>query len=100
MTSYTLAILFFAVKPIVKKLLSIEIVIFHTSALSEELSEKYRTQEVASNKLEKGPLRDYKTVFCSPVALVGLEKIFKDLARFRRFSLPVRKIFVILEPFE
>jgi hypothetical protein len=31
------------------------------------LSEKYLSQEVASNKLEKGPLRDYKTVFCSPV---------------------------------
>jgi hypothetical protein len=36
MTSYTLAILLFAIKPIVKKLLSIEIVIFHTHALSEE----------------------------------------------------------------
>jgi hypothetical protein len=35
MTSYTLAILYFALKPIVKKLLSIEIVIFHTTALSE-----------------------------------------------------------------
>jgi hypothetical protein len=35
MTSYTLAILFFALKPIVKKLLSIEIVIFNTFALWE-----------------------------------------------------------------
>jgi hypothetical protein len=35
MTSYTLAILFFALKPIVKKLLSIEIVIFYIFALSE-----------------------------------------------------------------
>jgi hypothetical protein len=33
MTSYTLAILFFALKPIVNKLLSIEIVIFHTFTL-------------------------------------------------------------------
>jgi hypothetical protein len=44
---------------------------------------KYRSQEVASNKLEKGPLRDNKTVICSPVALAVLEKIFKDLASFR-----------------
>jgi hypothetical protein len=66
MTSYTLAILFFALKPIVKKLLSIEILIFHTFALSEAKLEKYRSQEVASNKLEKGPLRDNKTAFCSP----------------------------------
>jgi hypothetical protein len=34
----------------------------------------YRSQEVASNKLEKGTLRDYKTGFCSPVALTVLEK--------------------------
>jgi hypothetical protein len=33
--SFTLAIQFYALKPIVKKLLSIEIVIFHTIALSE-----------------------------------------------------------------
>jgi hypothetical protein len=65
MISYTLSILIFALKPIVKKLLSIEIVILHTFALSEAQSEKYRSQEVASNKLEKGPLRDYKTVFCT-----------------------------------
>jgi hypothetical protein len=42
---------------------------------------KYRSQEVASNKLEKGPLRDYKTGFSSPVALTVLEKkIFEDFA--------------------
>jgi hypothetical protein len=34
-TSYTLAILFFALKPIVRKSFSIEIVIFHTVTLSE-----------------------------------------------------------------
>jgi hypothetical protein len=93
MTSYTLAILFFVLKPRVKKLLSIEIVIFHTFVLSEAKSEKYRSQEVALNKLEKKPLIDFKTAFCSPVALSVLEKIFKDLASFRGFSLPVRKIF-------
>jgi hypothetical protein len=36
----------------------IEIVIFHIFVLLEALSEKYRSQQVASNKLEKGPLRD------------------------------------------
>jgi hypothetical protein len=41
MTSYTLAILFFALKTIVKKLLSIEIVIFHTFTLSEVLSDTF-----------------------------------------------------------
>jgi hypothetical protein len=35
---------------------------------------KYRSQEVASNKLEKGPLRDYETAFCSLLALTVLEK--------------------------
>jgi hypothetical protein len=53
MISYTLSIIIFALKPIVKKLLSIEIVIFHIFALSEVLSEKYQSQEVAMNKLEK-----------------------------------------------
>jgi hypothetical protein len=97
MTSYTLAIQFFALKPIVKKLLSIEIVIFHTFALSEGKSEKYQSQEVALNKLEKGPLIHLKTVFCSPVALMVLEKILKHIASFSGFSLPVRKILGILE---
>jgi hypothetical protein len=50
------------------------------------------------NKLEKGHLRDYKTGFCSPVALTVLEKIFKDF--FPSFSLPVQKIFGISEPRE
>jgi hypothetical protein len=49
-------------------------------------SEKYHSQEVASNKIEKGPLRDYETGFCSPIALRVLEKkIFKDLAIFLGF---------------
>jgi hypothetical protein len=43
--------------------LSIEILIFHTFALSEAKLEKYRSQEVVSNKLEEGPLRDNKTCF-------------------------------------
>jgi hypothetical protein len=49
----------------------------------ESQSEKYRSQEVALNKLEKGPLRDYETGFCSPLALTVLEKKnFKDLTMF------------------
>jgi hypothetical protein len=36
--------------------------------------EKYQSQEVASNKLKKGLLRDYETAFCSVVALMVLEK--------------------------
>jgi hypothetical protein len=41
--------------------------------------EKYQSQEVASNKLEKGLLRDYETAFCSVLALMVLQKkIFKD----------------------
>jgi hypothetical protein len=38
------------------------------------------------NKLEKGPLRDYETGFCLPLALTVLEKkIFKYLAMFFGF---------------
>jgi hypothetical protein len=62
--------------------------------------EKYRSQEVASNKLEKRPLIDFKTVYCLPLEVTILEKIFKDSASFHGFSLPVRKIFRILEPCE
>jgi hypothetical protein len=52
--------------------------------------EKYWSQEFASNKLEKGPLRDYETGFCSHLALTVLEKkIFKDLAMFSVFGLSV-----------
>jgi hypothetical protein len=41
--------------------------------------EKYWTQEVASNKLDKELLRDYETAFCSVPALMVLgKKILKD----------------------
>jgi hypothetical protein len=70
MTSYILAILFFALKP---KFI-IKIVIFNTFALSEALSEKYQSPEVASNKLEERPHRDYETAFCLPRAFMLLEK--------------------------
>jgi hypothetical protein len=50
--------------------------------------EKYWSQEVASTKLEKRPLRDYETDFCSLLALTVLEKKkFKDLAIFEVFGL-------------
>jgi hypothetical protein len=53
----------------------------------ESQSEKYRSQEVALTKLEKGPHRDYETGFCSPLALAVLEKkIFKDVAMFFGFQ--------------
>jgi hypothetical protein len=39
-------------------------------------------------------------LICSSLALAVLEKIFKDLAGFHGFSLPVQKIFGISEPFE
>jgi hypothetical protein len=46
----------------------------------------YWSQEVPSNKLKKEPLRDYKIAFCSPLALMVLEKkIFKVLAIFLGF---------------
>jgi hypothetical protein len=76
MIFYTILIVFFALKLTVEKLLSIEVVIFHTSALLVAQSEKYWSQEVASNKLEKGPLRDYETALCLFLALMVLEKIF------------------------
>jgi hypothetical protein len=77
MISYTLLILFFTQKSIVKKLLSIEIMIFHSFALSEAKLEKYQSQEVASNKLEKGPSIDNESAFCSLLVLMVLEKIFE-----------------------
>jgi hypothetical protein len=50
------------------------------------LSEKYWSQEVASNKLEKGLLRDYESAFCSILALMVLGKIFKDKPIFEVFG--------------
>jgi hypothetical protein len=44
------------------------------------------SQEDTSNKLEKEPLREYKTAFCSPLAHTVLhKKICKDLAMFLGF---------------
>jgi hypothetical protein len=44
------------------------------------------SQEDASNKLEKEPLRDYETAYCSHLAHMVLQnKIFKDLAMFLCF---------------
>jgi hypothetical protein len=62
MNSYILSILCFALKPKVKKLLSIEIVIFHTLEVTDSKLEIYWSQEVYLNK---GPLIDFQTVFFS-----------------------------------
>jgi hypothetical protein len=44
------------------------------------------SQEDATDELEKEPLRDYETGFCSPLAHMVLQKkIFKDLAMFLGF---------------
>jgi hypothetical protein len=43
-------------------------------ALSVAYSKKYQSQEVASNKLEKGLLRDFETAFCSVLAFMVLGK--------------------------
>jgi hypothetical protein len=50
--------------------------------------------------LRKDLLRDYETTFCSPLALMVLEKIVKKFTIFSGFTLPVRKIFGIQESFE
>jgi hypothetical protein len=42
-------------------------------------------KEVASNKLEKGPVGDNKTAFCSLLARMVLEKIYRDLVIFQIF---------------
>jgi hypothetical protein len=39
----------------------------------EPYRKKYRSQEVASNKLEKGLIRDYEKAFCLLLALMVLE---------------------------
>jgi hypothetical protein len=75
MISYTLSILFFASKPIVKKLLSIEIVIFIPLH-----SRKHNWKNISHRKLPRtNSLIDYETAFCSVLAVMVLEKKnFKD----------------------
>jgi hypothetical protein len=130
MTNNTLAILFFVLKPMVKKLLSIEIVIFHTFAPSYRLQTVF-CSPVALTFLEKkifGISEPYEQIlerttqgiFLQKISFLGIivsektfkellmhtrtschgtsvleKKIFKDLASFLGFSLPVRKIFGI-----
>jgi hypothetical protein len=49
---------------------------------------KYRAHEVASNKLEKGPFRDYETASCSPLALKSFgEDFLKNLLFLQLFGL-------------
>jgi hypothetical protein len=80
---------FIALKLIVKKLLSIEIVIFHICTCKPYL-EKYRSQEIAWNKLEKGLLFVYfwHLLFW---------RRFLKIKLFFGFSLPVQKLFGIAE---
>jgi hypothetical protein len=53
---------------------------------SRSITGNYRSLEVASNKREKGPHKDYETAFCSPLAFTVLEKkIFKEFAVFTGF---------------
>jgi hypothetical protein len=89
MTSYTLAILFFALKPKVKKLFSIEFVIsipLHSQKHNQKnIGHRMLTQKslrkdlIETRKLTKsgraplrvvGPHRDYETAFCSLAFMV------------------------------
>jgi hypothetical protein len=85
-TSFTQAIVFFALKPIVKKLLIIEIVIFHTFALSMHNRQNIGHRMLPQTNLRKDLLRDYEAAFYSPMARTVLEKrIFKHFAVFTSF---------------
>jgi hypothetical protein len=70
---------------VVRKLFSIEIVIFHKNGILEGYATKYQRLEVASKNFKKGPFKDYQTAFCSPLALTVLEKIFLKNLLFYRF---------------
>jgi hypothetical protein len=59
--------------------------IFDTFALSETYSEKYRSQEVDLNKLEKGPLIDFKNVFVHLWHLWFWRKRFLNITIFSWF---------------
>jgi hypothetical protein len=52
------------------------IAVFHTLHSSVASSEKYQSQEVVSNKIEKGLLRDNATDFCT----YGSGENFKEFA--------------------
>jgi hypothetical protein len=56
MTSYSHMIHFIAIELTVKKILSIKISIFYTSAVLKLLQQKYKLQENAICKRNKGPL--------------------------------------------
>jgi hypothetical protein len=56
MSSYSQKIHFIALEPTVKKILSIKISIFYTSAVLKLLQQKYKLQEDAMRKQNKGPL--------------------------------------------
>jgi hypothetical protein len=56
MTSYSQIIHFIALEPTVKMILSIKLSIFYTSAVLKLLQQKYKLQEDAIGKRNKGPL--------------------------------------------
>jgi hypothetical protein len=56
MTSYLQIIHFIALEPTVKKIFSIKISIFYTSAVLKLLQQKYKLYEDAVRKRNKGPL--------------------------------------------
>jgi hypothetical protein len=76
-----LSILFFALKPIVKKLFNIKMAIDSQNRKRKSIGHR----KLPRRNLRKGILRDYETGFCSPLALTVLEKIFEDLAMFFGF---------------
>jgi hypothetical protein len=87
-TSYTMAILFFALKPKVKKLFSIEIVIFNTFALSEAYSEKYRSQEFLSRtNLRKDLIEIIKLLLFTSGIYGSEEDFFKNSVFLQVFGL-------------
>jgi hypothetical protein len=56
MTSYSKTIHFIALEQTIKKILSIKIDIFYTSAVLKLLQQKYKLQEDVVRKRIKGPL--------------------------------------------
>jgi hypothetical protein len=77
MIPYTLSILFFFPKTNSKEVIENCFDFLYLCTLGSIIG-KILVIEIASNKLTKGPLRDYKSSLCSLQAFMVLEKIFKD----------------------
>jgi hypothetical protein len=63
MTSHNLSILFFALKPIVKKLFSIEIVIYHTSGIPKHNCKNIGHRKLPQTNMRKDPFEIMKLLF-------------------------------------